>query len=157
MKYTDRVYGEFEITEPVILELINSLSLQRLKDVDQAGYRPVRVKPEVDPGELDNSRFAHSLGVYLLLRKYNAPIAGPASAIMFRTVGDCLRYALQKEYISEDDLYTTDNPVIEKVKRFLNNFVDNGILKRVSEVEANWNDIIKQEAKPKQYFLKFER
>jgi len=36
-------------------------------------------------------------------------------------------------------------------------FRDNGILKRVSEVEPGWNDIIKQESKPKQYFLKFER
>ena len=34
MKYIDRVYGEFEITEPIILELINSAPLQRLKDID---------------------------------------------------------------------------------------------------------------------------
>ena len=36
MKYTDRVYGNFEIEEPVILELINSKTIQRLKDIDQA-------------------------------------------------------------------------------------------------------------------------
>ena len=257
MKYIDRVYGEFEITEPIFLELINCSCLQRLKDIDQAGYRPLWVKPNVDAGEYDHSRFAHSLGVYLLLRKYGAPIeeqiaglihdvshsafshcidyileigsekehnhqdnlfdsyvrqteipeiikrfgfdleyilddknfplkernlpdlcadridyslktavifgelneqdknyllenlttenndwifksfdsakmytdlflklntvyyAGIASAIMFRTVGDCLRYALQKGYISEDDLYTTDKMVIEKIKRFI--------------------------------------
>jgi len=114
---------------------------------------------------------------------------------MFRTVGDCLRYALQKRYISEDDLYTTDKVVIEKIKRFIdkdeelkllwermnnkikisNNpknydaqvfcksrivnpfFRDSGILKRVSEAELTWSDIIKQELKPKQYFLKFEK
>lgn len=45
---------------------------------------------------------------------------GPSSAIMFRTVGDCLRYALQKDYIAEIDLYTTDDLVIEKIKGFLN-------------------------------------
>jgi len=333
MKYTDRVYGEFEITEPVILELINSPSLQRLKDIDQAGYRPLWVKPNVDTGEYDHSRFAHSLGVYLLLHKYDASLeeqiaglihdvshsafshcidyvldsgsekkhnhqdnifdrfirrteipaiikkysfdleyilndknfplkerelpdlcadridyslrtaiifgelsdedkkyiledltaqdnnwvfknfesakkyaelflklnrdyyAGLASAVMFRTVGDCLRYALQKGYIREDDLYTTDKIVIEKIKRFLdkdeklklfwermnnkikisNNpndydaqvfcksrivnplFLDNGSLKRISEIELSWNDIIKQELQPKKYFLKFEK
>jgi hypothetical protein len=333
MKYTDRVYGEFEITEPVILELINSPSLQRLKDIDQAGYQPLWVKPDVDTGEYDHSRFAHSLGVYLLLRKHNASLeeqiagiihdvshsafshcidyvldsgsekehnhqddlfdsfvrrteiptiikkygfdleyilndknfplkekglpdlcadridyslktaiifgelndedkkhilenlttqgnnwvfknfesakkyaelflrlntdyyAGLASAVMFGTVGDCLKYALQKKYISEVDLYTTDKIVIEKLKRFLdkdgklklfwermnnkikvsNNpdnydaqvfcksrvvnplFMDNGSLKRVSEMESNWNDIIKQESKPKKYYLKFEK
>lgn len=333
MKYKDRVYGEFEITEPVILELIDSPSLRRLRDIDQAGYRPLWVKPDVDAGEYDYSRFAHSLGVYLLLRKYNSPFeeqiaglihdvshsafshcidyvldsgsekehnhqdnlhdsfvrkteipeilkkygfaleyilnddnfplkekglpdlcadridyslrtavifgelntadknylldnltvkdnqwlfknfdsakkyaelflklnrdyySGFSSAAMFRTVGDYLRYALQKGYISLNDLYTTDKIVLEKIQKFLdkdgglkllwermnnevkannnpNNydtqvfcksrivdplFKDNGILKRVSEVEPSWGDIIKQESKPKQYFLKFER
>ena len=38
MKYTDRIYGESKITEPVILKLINSQALQRLKEIDQAGY-----------------------------------------------------------------------------------------------------------------------
>ena len=333
MKYIDRVYGEFEITEPVILDLINSPSLQRLKGIDQAGYRPLWVKPDVDTGEYDHSRFAHSVGVCLLLKKYNAPLeeqiaglihdvshstfshcidyildsgsekehnhqdnlfsrfvretdiptiikkygfdleyilneenfplkekdlpdlcadridyslrtavifgelngkdkeyllenldvednkwvfrnfesakkyaelflklnreyyAGFPSALMFRAVGDCLKYALQKEYISKDDLYTTDKIVLEKIKRFVdkddklklfwdrmnkkvrvrNNpdnydvrvfcksrivdplFRDDGILKRVSEKDSKWSEIIKEELKPKEYFLKFDK
>ncbi|MCG2690471.1 HD domain-containing protein [Candidatus Parcubacteria bacterium] len=331
MKYTDRVYGEFDITEPIILELIESKPLQRLKEIDQAGYRPLWVKPDAETGEYGHSRFAHSVGVYLLLHKYGAPFeeqiaglihdvshsafshcidyvldsgsekehnhqdnifkdfvkkteiprilkkygfdpdyiaddshfplkeknlpdlcadridyslktavifgelndkdkkylldnltaennnwvfkdfesakkyaelflklntdyyAGLPSAIMFRTVGDCLRYALQKGYISEDDLYTTDKSVIEKIEGFLDgderlkllfdrmnnkvkiindpNNYDTGVfcksrvvdplfkqgqeIKRVSEVDPNWNNIIKRELKPKQYFLKF--
>lgn len=326
------MYGEFKITEPVILELINSPALKRLKDIDQAGYQPLWVKPNVDVGEYDHSRFAHSLGVYLLLKKYNASFeeqiaglihdishsafshcidyildsgsekehdhqdnlfdsfirrteipkiikkygydleyilndenfplkeknlpdlcadridyslriavifgelsnedknyllknlitenskwvfnnfksakkyaelflklntvyfSGFPSAVMFKTVSDCLRYALQKEYISEDDLYTTDKMVLKKVQKFLdqdeklkllwkrmnnnikasnspNNydaqvfcksrivnplFKHKGILKRVSEVESSWNDIIRKESKPKQYFIKFD-
>lgn len=333
MKYIDRVYGEFKITEPVILELINSAPLQRLKNIDQAGYRPLWVKPDAETGEYDHSRFAHSLGVYLLLRKYGArfeeqiaglihdvshlafshcidyvldsgsekehnhqdnifdgyirkteipeiikkygfdleyilddknfPLkeknlpdlcadridyslktavifgelddktkkylldnlttennnwvfkdfgsakkyaklflklntdyyAGLASAIMFRTVGDCLRYGLQKGYISEDDLYATDKLVIDKIEGFLdkdeklkllfdrmNNkvkvindpgnydasvfcksrvvdplFKEGQEIKRVSEVDLRWNDVIKHESEPKQYFLRFER
>ncbi|MFH1745176.1 MAG: HD domain-containing protein [bacterium] len=251
MKYTDRIYGEFEITEPVILDLINCPALQRLKGVDQAGY--------FEPYFLGTaySRFEHSVGVYLLLKIYNASIeeqiaglihdvshsafshcidyildvgsekehnhqdnlfdeyvrkteipeilkkynlnldyilddrnfplkennlpnlcadridyslrtatvydglseqdknyilenlvaensdwifknfesakkyatiffrmnkiyyAGLPSAIMFRTVGDCLKHSLQKKYITEEDLYTTDKIVIEKIKRFI--------------------------------------
>jgi hypothetical protein len=38
---------------------------------------------------------------------------------MFRTTGDCLRYALQKGYVTEADLYTTDKQVLEKVKKYL--------------------------------------
>ncbi len=333
MKYTDRVYGEFEIKESVILELINCPALQRLKEIDQAGYRPLWLKPDAYTGEHDHSRFAHSLGVYLLLYKYNAPLqeqiaglihdvshsafshcidyvldagsekehshqdnffdsyvrkteipeiikklgfdleyilddknfplkekslpglcadridyslrtavifgelneqdknyllknlitesnnwvfknydsakkyaelflklntiyySGLPSAVMFRAVGDYLRYALQKSYISENDLYTTDKAVVEKIKISLdrddrlklfwdrmnnkikasNNpdnydaqifcksrvvdplFKDGEVSKRVSEAEPIWGDIIKQELKPKQYFLKFEK
>ncbi|MBU1102070.1 HD domain-containing protein [Patescibacteria group bacterium] len=337
MKYTDRVYGEFKITEPVILELVKSYPLQRLKGVDLGGYNPHWVKPATDTGKYDHSRFAHSVGVYLLLREYNAPIeeqiaglihdvshsafshcidyvldtgsekehnhqdnvferftekteipqmlkqhgfnpkyilddshfplkennlpdlcadridyslrtavifdelddeskkylldnltaennkwvfrdfesakryaelflkiniiyyAGLPSAIMFRTVGDCLRYALQKGYISEDNLYTTDKLVIEKIEEFLDkderlkllfNRMNNKVRiinnpndydasvfcksrvvdplfkhlfkhgkekKRVSEVNSDWAKILKQESKPKQYFLKFDK
>ena len=246
MKYTDRVYGNFEIEEPIILELINSKTFQRLKEVDQAGY----FEPHF-PGTA-HSRFEHSIGVYLLLKctvrpieeqiaglihdvshsafshcidyvldagsekehnhqdnvfdefvrkseipeiikKYNLDLdyilddknfplkekdlpdlcadridyslrtatvfreiengkyftdnllaengkwifkdfesaekyaelflklntdyyAGPLSAVMFRTVGDYLRYALSKNYISETDLYTTDKIVLEKIE-----------------------------------------
>jgi HD superfamily phosphohydrolase len=36
MQYTDIIYGAHEITEPIILELINTPAMQRLKGVDQA-------------------------------------------------------------------------------------------------------------------------
>ena len=325
MKYTDRVYGNFEITEPVILDLINSQTFQRLKEIDQAGY----FEPHF-PGTA-HSRFEHSIGDYLLLKMYGAPIeeqiaglihdvshsafshcidyvldagsekahnhqdnvfdefvrkseipqilkkynldlgyilddknfplkendlpdlcsdridyslrtatvfneiengkyftdnllaengkwifkdfesaekyarlflklntdyyAGLPSAVMFRTVGDYLRYALSKNYISETDLYTTDKIVLGKIephiktdsqlsllfdrmnnkigfrndpndyngKVFCKSRVVNplclheGEIKRVSDVKPSWNDIIKQESKPKEYFLKFDR
>jgi HD superfamily phosphohydrolase len=113
MKYTDRVYGEFEITEPVILELINSPSLQRLKDIDQAGYRPLWVKPDAYTGEYDHSRFAHSLGVYLLLRKYDAPleeqIAGLIHDASHSAFSHCIDYILdsgsEKEHNHQDNLF----------------------------------------------------
>ena len=38
MTYQDRIYGEIEIETPVILELVNSKPIQRLKHIDQAGY-----------------------------------------------------------------------------------------------------------------------
>lgn len=325
MKYTDRVYGNFEIDEPVILQLINSKIFQRLKDIDQAGY----FEPHF-PGTA-HSRFEHSIGVYLLLKMYNAPLeeqiaglihdvshsafshcidyvldvgsekehnhqdnvfdefvrkseipeilkkynldldyilddqnfplkekdlpdlcadridyslrtatvfkeiengkyfienllaengqwifkdfesaekyaklflklntdyyAGLPSAVMFRTVGDYLRYALSKFYISETDLYTTDKIVLEKiephikddsqlsllfdrmnnkigfrndpndytVKVFCKSRVVNPLCKhdgkimRVSEINSSWNDIIKRESEPKEYFLKFDK
>lgn len=64
MLYEDMIYGTTEITEPVVLELINCPSLQRLKGIDQAGYFHPYFKA------IPRSRFNHSLGVYLLLKKY---------------------------------------------------------------------------------------
>jgi HD superfamily phosphohydrolase len=68
MKYHDRIYGTWDITEPVIVEIIGSSAFQRLKGVDQAGYFDV-----YHPGT-KHSRFEHSVGCYLLLRKFNASL-----------------------------------------------------------------------------------
>ncbi|MBT4277908.1 HD domain-containing protein [Candidatus Falkowbacteria bacterium] len=127
MKYIDRVYGEFEIDEPVILELIKSKSLQRLKEIDQAGYRPLWVKPDVETGKYDHSRFAHSVGVYLLLRKYGASleeqIAGLIHDVSHSAFSHCIDYVLEvgseKEHnhqdnVSEDFVRKTEVPQILK-------------------------------------------
>jgi hypothetical protein len=37
---------------------------------------------------------------------------------MFQAVGNYLRYALSKKYISEKDLYTTDKIVLAKIKPY---------------------------------------
>lgn len=325
MNIKDRVYEAVEISEPVMLEIIGSPILQRLKDIDQAGY----FEPYF-PGT-GHSRFEHSIGVCALLKKYGAPIteqiaglihdvshsafshcidyvlnagsekeqsyqddvfddyvkksalpailkkynfdldyilndknfpleektlpdlcadridyslrtaivfkeiesaqyfldnltaengswvfknfesakkyaelflklnadyyAGLPSAVMFRAVGDYLRRALLKGYISKTDLYTTDKIVLSKIKPRhadderlkllfdrMNNKVgfkndpDNfdgeifcksrvvdplcrhdGELKSVSQIDPSWSIILKEESKPKRYFIKFER
>lgn len=325
MEYQDKVYGQVKIDEPIILDLINSQELQRLKAIDQAGY----YEP-YHPGS-KHTRFEHSVGVYLLLRNFGASIeeqiaglihdvshsafshavdyalsegsekeqnhqdnyfeefvldssmpeilrkygfdvdyildesnfplqetqlpdlcadridyslrdllaykvaglekateileklkvqdnkwifadfdsayeyaklfnilnkgyySAITTAVMFRRVGDYLKYALNESYITKDDLYMTDKEVIDKInnnltkdekldflwKRMNNgggyennpdNYdaevycksrivdplcLDNGEIKRVSDIEPSWKDIIKQESKPKGYFIKF--
>ena len=78
MKYIDRAYGNFEIKEPVILELINSKTIQRLKDIDQAGY-------------FLNSSFSHEPHILVLniqsaficfLKMYKAPIEEQIAGII---------------------------------------------------------------------------
>jgi len=131
----------------------------------------------------------------LFLKLNTSYYAGLPSAVMFRTVGDYLRYALSKNYISETDLYTTDKIVLEKIEPHIktdsklnllfdrmNNKIgfrndptnydgkvfcksrvidplclQNGEIKKVSEIEPSWSGIITQESKPKEYFLKFDR
>ncbi|MBW2977694.1 HD domain-containing protein [Candidatus Woesearchaeota archaeon] len=62
----DKVYGEQKIEDPLIIELINSPGMQRLKGVGQ--YSTWRL---MNP-KLNTTRFEHSFGVYCLLKKFNA-------------------------------------------------------------------------------------
>lgn len=55
-------------------------------------------------------------GLFLKLnQKYYAGLNG---AIMHQTVGDYLRRAIERGYINEADLYTTDQAVLDKVAQF---------------------------------------
>ncbi len=107
MNYTDRVYGKFEINDLVVLELINCPSIQRLKDIDQAGY----IEPFM-PGSA-HSRFEHSIGVYLLLKKYDAPIeeqiAGLIHDVSHAAFSHCIDYVLdtgsQQEQNHQDNVF----------------------------------------------------
>ena len=66
MRWQDRVYGEVAIEEPEILDLIRCPTFQRLKGIRQAG-------PSALAFPFKNvTRFEHSLGVFLLLRRLGA-------------------------------------------------------------------------------------
>jgi HD superfamily phosphohydrolase len=62
-KIVDRIYGGFEIKEPVIIDLLNSKAIKRLKGISMQGL-PQRYWPFPTC-----SRYEHSVGVFLLLRK----------------------------------------------------------------------------------------
>jgi HD superfamily phosphohydrolase len=64
----DKVYGTYKIIEPVILELINTKSVQRLKYIRQQGL------PKEWHYGVEFSRYEHSIGVYILLDKLNASL-----------------------------------------------------------------------------------
>lgn len=66
MLVEDRIYGNFEIDSPILVELINSPAVQRLKGINQYGV------PDEFYHLKNFSRFEHSLGVMLLLKLLNA-------------------------------------------------------------------------------------
>ncbi|MDD4409080.1 MAG: hypothetical protein PHW52_00310 [Candidatus Pacebacteria bacterium] len=107
MIYKDIIHGEVEISEPVILELIDSPSIQRLKGIDQAGYS------EPYFPNTKHNRFEHSMGDYLLLKKYGAPIEeqinGLIHDVSHSAFSHCIDYVLasgsQKDHDLQDNIF----------------------------------------------------
>jgi hypothetical protein len=93
MIINDRIYGQVEITEPIILELLDSPALVRLKSIDQGGY----TKPFFPDDKI--TRFEHSVGVYWLLKKYGASlpeqVAGLIHDISHSAFSHCIDYILE--------------------------------------------------------------
>lgn len=130
--YIDRAYGKVEINEPVILDLINSPFIQRLKYIDQAGF----IEPYF-PGRTFY-RFEHSVGVYLLLKKYNASIeeqiAGLIHDVSHSVFSHCIDYILsagsETEHNHQDNIFVnfvkeTDIPqILEKYSFDINKILD---------------------------------
>lgn len=107
MIYKDRIFGTVKITEPVILEILKTKTFQRLKGVDQAGY----FTPFFPRAAF--SRYGHSLGVYLLLKKYNAhlpeQVAGLIHDVSHSAFSHCIDYILssksQKHHDHQDNIH----------------------------------------------------
>lgn len=100
MNIIDRVYGEIRITEPVIRDLIESPTLERLKGVDQAGYF------ELYFPDTRHSRFEHSIGVYALLARYGASleeqVAGLIHDVSHTAFSHCADYVLADSGAKQD-------------------------------------------------------
>nr|WP_315398881.1 HD domain-containing protein [uncultured Sphingobacterium sp.] len=75
MMVSDIFYGNFEL-EDILCELISSESIQRLKNVHQGGAIFL-VSPHVD-----HSRYEHSIGVMLLVRKLEGSLEEQIAALL---------------------------------------------------------------------------
>jgi HD superfamily phosphohydrolase len=99
-------YGTFEIKEPVLIDLINSPSMQRLKYINQYGITAYAT----DIASF--SRYDHSIGVFVLLRKFNIPlheqIAGllhDVSHTVFSHIGDLIFNHVSEKNSYQDDIH----------------------------------------------------
>ncbi|MCJ7703374.1 MAG: HD domain-containing protein, partial [Anaerolineales bacterium] len=76
MIYSDPVYGPVEITEPVLLDLMESRAIQRLHGVLQHGVSAL--VGITSP----TSRFEHSVGALLLVRRLGASLEEQVAALL---------------------------------------------------------------------------
>ena len=76
MRYNDSIYGSIEIEEPVIQDLMKSEAMQRLKGVSQHGITAlIGITPPF-------SRFDHSVGAMLLVRRLGASLDEQIAALL---------------------------------------------------------------------------
>lgn len=66
LQITDRVYGEFEVDDSLIIELTHSPTVQRLRHIDQMGVYRYAIP------HINTTRYEHSVGVYQILKRFGA-------------------------------------------------------------------------------------
>lgn len=92
------LYGTVTITEPVLIDLLQTPSVKRLEHINQYGITPfIKKLPPY-------SRFTHSVGVMVLLRLYGASLAEQIAGLLhdvshtvFSHVGDFLYTATHND------------------------------------------------------------
>lgn len=112
MKISDILYGEYTVNEPVLVDIINSKTMQRLKGISCGGYYPA-VNSEGYP-----NRFDHSIGVFLLLRKFNATIpeqiAGLIHDVSHSAFSHTIDYVVKSNEKAQDYQDSIHNNFIKK-------------------------------------------
>lgn len=76
MIYTDRIYGPVEISEPVLLELMDTTAMQRLQGVLQHGISGLVGITRA------TSRYEHSMGVFILVRRLGCSLEEQIAALL---------------------------------------------------------------------------
>ena len=115
MQIKNEIYGDFDISEEVLIELMGSRAIQRLKGIDETGYSKV-FHPK------QKNRYDHSINVFLLLRKYNASLEEQIAGLLH----DISHYAFSHviDYIlKEGDTEKQDLQDRSKKKFFLNSTI----------------------------------
>jgi len=103
----DVVYGKFEITEPVLIELINSKPIQRLKKIWQHGL------PQKYYHRKTFTRYDHSIGVMLLLRKLDASLEEQIAGLLHDASHTAFSHVVDFLYKTHNENYGDD--ILEKV------------------------------------------
>jgi hypothetical protein len=75
----DTVYGKIQISDPVIIDLVQSQAVQRLKNIHQYGVMRYAVPTE------QYSRYDHTMGVYALLDRISAPLPERVAGLLHDT------------------------------------------------------------------------
>jgi len=136
MKITikDRAYGNIEITDPLIIDLLNTAPMQRLKGINQTGG-PVFLEPERNV-----TRFEHSIGVWYLLKIYGAGLEEQAAGLLHDTPHTVFSHVIDFVFPNSD--HTFHEKFTEKV------ILSSDIPKILKKYHLRVEDILRKENYP---------
>jgi len=99
VQINDRIYGRVEINDTVLLELINSSPVQRLKGINQAGASQYVIAGKTV------TRYEHSLGVLILLRKLGASLEEQIAGVLHDVPHTAFSHVIDFVFPSDDHEY----------------------------------------------------
>lgn len=144
MLIKDSVYGDENINESVLMELVNSNALQRLKGISQQGL------PQDCYHRIVFSRFDHSIGVLILLRRLGAnikeQIAGLLHDISHTAFSHVVDWVLgdpaKEDYQDNNHLNIIENSEVPKIlEKYGFNYKDVADIESFSLLEKSAPDI----------------
>ncbi len=101
----ESLYGTCDITEPVLCELLQSQAVTRLQRIHQYG-----VDHWIHPTRKPYTRYTHSLGVLLLLRKFGASVTEQVAGLLhdvshtvFSHVGDHVAAQMKRQRLNQNN------------------------------------------------------
>ena len=111
MKITDSIYGNFEINEPVLAEIIKTKEMQRLKGVSQGAIFFLHPK-------ITTTRFEHGVGVCLLLRSLGAQIEEQIAGLIHDISHTAFSHVIDHVFKTKEENYHEEqfNAILSKSK-----------------------------------------
>lgn len=135
MDYYDNVYGLVTISEPVLLDLLASATMRRLQGVLQHGVSAlIGITEPV-------TRFDHSVGAMLLVRRLNGSLAEQIAALLHDASHTAFSHVIDYVFNGHDSQSYHD----EKKEEFLAQTDVPGILARHG---YDWQDFLHEEDFP---------
>ncbi len=132
----DKVYGSENIGESVLVELINSKPLQRLKGIAQFGI------PDKYYHKKGFSRYEHSIGTFILLRKLNASLEEQIAGLIHDVSHTAFSHVI--------DLVLGDSSKEDYQDKIHEKFIENSSIKNILD---KYNFSYKQVSKLKNFSL----
>ncbi|MDR3634037.1 MAG: HD domain-containing protein [Isosphaeraceae bacterium] len=96
MRWNDRVYGDVAIDDPKLLDLIACPTFQRLNGIRQAGPSAFAFPFKTV------TRYEHSIGVYLLLRRLGADLREQVAGLLHDISHTAFSHAVDFVYSSDE-------------------------------------------------------